>query len=508
MANTYEAERSLGGTYACETGGEYTLPDYMPEVRRVLRVDCDAAPTGQYETQDKTEVGGEVRYTLLYLDGEGALSSASFDGTYECAIPGGEGSRMLALPTVENVSCRPGGPRRLTMRAGISFRPIGCVTEVFHEPEIAEDVGETQALRRALTVGRSNYLSSEETELTESVKAEPGSRLLSVSGRVLPREARAENGGVRIRADLWLNALCADGEGKPYSLKTKIPMEEYLPDENITPADTCLAWGVCPSLSATPTEGEGDCQMVFDARVRLYCLATHNEEISPMSDLYAVDCPTQVTRREMRGRYFPACMQGNFTVDGEIPLHEIGPDNGASVVDCRGNATVTGTSVNGNEISVEGDLKMQGIFGQEDADEAYVGGSFTVPYKVRFTAKEPLPEGTELHVSTTCVGWHTRCDGQKLSLDAELLVTCLASRPLSMQVVSEVTADTEHPFESRAGELVATYLSPEDSLWSIGRKYHLPLSAIADANNLPKEALETPDCPYCLDGMTRLMLEY
>ena len=128
MANTYEVERSLGGTYSCEAGGEYTLPDYMPEVRRILRVDCDAAMTGQYDRQDKTEIGGEVRYYLIYLDGEGTLASASFDGTFDCSVPGGEGVRMQVNPTVENVSCRLGGPRRVSMKANIGLRPIAVAS--------------------------------------------------------------------------------------------------------------------------------------------------------------------------------------------------------------------------------------------------------------------------------------------------------------------------------------------------------------------------------------------
>ena len=94
MANTYETERTLAGTYSCEAGGEYTLPDYTPEVRRILRVDCDAAVTGQYDTQDKTEIGGEVTYCLLYLDGEGEVASVTLDGTFSCQIPGGEGVQM------------------------------------------------------------------------------------------------------------------------------------------------------------------------------------------------------------------------------------------------------------------------------------------------------------------------------------------------------------------------------------------------------------------------------
>ena len=507
MANTYEVERSLGGTYSCEAGGEYTLPDYMPEVRRILRVDCDAAMTGQYDRQDKTEIGGEVRYYLIYLDGEGTLASASFDGTFDCSVPGGEGVRMQVNPTVENVSCRLGGPRRVSMKANIGLRPIAVASEPYTEPEMPEAAGQIEALRRSMLVGETLMLESGELDLTESVKAEPDSRLLSTEGKVLIREARPEAGGVRVRGDLWLSALCADGEGKPYAVKGKIPIEELLNDENVTPAFSAVAWGRCPSLTATPASGEGESSLVFDARVVLSCLAVTNETVTPMCDLYATACPVEVIKRPLTGRYYPACLQGNYTVDGNAALSEIGLGEDTAPVDCRGSATVSAGGVNGNEITLEGDVRVQGLFSQ-GGDEPYAGASFSFPYKVRMSGKEPIPEGANLLWNVQCVGCHVRCDGQRVTADAELALTCLATVTDTVEVVSGVTADPENPYEKHAGEIVAAYLKNGDSLWSIGRRYHVPLSELVEANALPDAVMENPDAPYHLDGYSHLMLEY
>lgn len=506
MANTYETERTLAGTYSCEAGGEYTLPDYTPEVRRVLRVDCDATVTGQYDTQDKTEVGGEVTYCLIYLDGEGAVASVTLDGTFSCQIPGGEGVQMQVVPVVDSVTCRLGGPRRVTMKANMTLRPMAVRRETVTEAETG-DIGACEILRRSLTVGETVFFEGEEAELSDSVKAEPQSRLLSVCGRVLVREAKAEVGAVRVRADLWMTALCADGAGVPYTVRGKIPMEETITEERMTPAFSAMAFGRCTACTATFASEEGSDRLVFDARVTLFGVAVNNEVVTPMCDVYAMDYPVNVSLAPIVGRYYPACLQGNYTVDGSVPLSELGLDEEAIPFDCRGQASVTSCTADGAEITVEGEMRMLCLIGIP-GDESYTGTTFRFPWKVRMTAKEPLPTGAQLMPQVHAVGCHLRSDGQKLSADAELQVSCLATATNEMEAVEEIEADSEHPFAHRRGEIIAVYPEGGDSLWNIGKRYHVPLAGLVDANSIPREAMESPDLPQHLDGMSHLMLEY
>lgn len=506
MANTYDTERTLAGTYSCEAGGEYTLPDYTPEVRRVIRVDCDATVTGQYDTQDKTEVGGDVTYCLIYLDGDGALSSVTLDGTFSCQIPGGEGVRMQVVPTVDGVTCRLGGPRRVTMKANMTLRPIAVRSETLTEAETA-DLGECEILRRPLTVGETVFFEGEENDLTDSVKAEPDSRLLSVCGRVLVREAKAEVGAVRVRADLWMTALCADGSGTPYTVRGKIPVEETISEERLTPAFSAMAFGRCSACSASFANEEGSDRLVFDARVTLFGVAVNNEVVTPMCDVYALEYPISVSRAPVTGRYYPACLQGNCTVDGSMPLAELGLTEEAVPLDSRGQASVTSCTADGAEVTMEGEIRMFCLLGVP-GDESYAGATFRFPWKARMTAKEPLPAGAQLMPQVQVVGCHVRSDGQKLSADAELQLSCLATATNEIEAVDGITADTEHPFALRRGEIVAAYLEGGDSLWSVGKRYHVPLGGLADANSVPREALETPDLAQHLDGLSHLMLEY
>ena len=52
-------------TVTAEAGCDYAMPDYQPEVRRLLRVKTTLLPTTAYVGGGKAEFAGTVRYDVL-----------------------------------------------------------------------------------------------------------------------------------------------------------------------------------------------------------------------------------------------------------------------------------------------------------------------------------------------------------------------------------------------------------------------------------------------------------
>ena len=69
-------------TLSTECGVDYTPPDYMPEIRKLLRVDARPIPSGRYFHEENAEFSGIVAFTVIYSDGEGRLSAVSQNGEY------------------------------------------------------------------------------------------------------------------------------------------------------------------------------------------------------------------------------------------------------------------------------------------------------------------------------------------------------------------------------------------------------------------------------------------
>ena len=60
--------RTLGAVYS-ESVGEYALPDYNTDIKKILLTDARAVPSGVFSGGDTVDCAGIVNYKMVYLDG-------------------------------------------------------------------------------------------------------------------------------------------------------------------------------------------------------------------------------------------------------------------------------------------------------------------------------------------------------------------------------------------------------------------------------------------------------
>ncbi len=494
------------GVVICESTGEYTLPDYMPEVRRVLRLDADTSVSGQYENGDKTSVGGETRYRLVYTDADGNMASAPLEGTFEGSIPLPQGAPMMVWSRPENVTCRLGGPRRISLKTGVSLHPHAYRRIGFQAPGVPEVAGKTELLHHPMSVATTEFFHAGDIALTDSVKAEEGSEVLTYDGQVLIRQVKCETDEVCVRGEVWLTALCNNTAKKPYTTGCKIPFEETLHCDGVTPEFTGIARANCHLLSCEITEGTGGCNLIFDVSLNIDGMAAKNTVVEVVTDLYATAYEMKPKSERARGRCYPLLQMANFTVDGGARYEDLGCADTLQPVDARAQVVSSVCTADGAGVLVEGEVRVSCILACEPEDGGYRSECFTMPYKVRVACGEPLPYGTELSCDVTCVSCRVRRDGAKIGADVELGILLIGCLYETADIITSAEPDADAPVPVREGEIIAAYLADGDSLWSVGKRYHVPLSEMVFANSLPDEALDTPDFPQHLDGLTRLMI--
>ena len=123
-----------------ESAGDYTLPDYNTDVKRVLETKVEIVDSGCFVNGDDVDISGSVSYEVLYLDSENELASCSFTTDFDTSVKS-DGEAMVgcsAMARVDGYSVRLVGPRRFSVKAQV-------VTEI----KISERAG--------ITVGENGY---------------------------------------------------------------------------------------------------------------------------------------------------------------------------------------------------------------------------------------------------------------------------------------------------------------------------------------------------------------
>ena len=117
-------------TISTEMSNDYTLPDYLPEIRRILRVSPTILPPSRYIEGKEIELNGTADYHMLYIASDGGLYSAPLSAEYAFRAPLditadfdlNEGITVLTDIFEESITSRVTAPRKLSVKCRLSAR--------------------------------------------------------------------------------------------------------------------------------------------------------------------------------------------------------------------------------------------------------------------------------------------------------------------------------------------------------------------------------------------------
>ncbi|MBP3666947.1 MAG: hypothetical protein J6K29_07840 [Clostridia bacterium] len=502
-----------------EVAGDFTLPDYQPEIKRLLRIGVNLLPPEPYS--GGSEIAGSMDYYVLYIGQEGGVYCAPLSTEYRLEVRNegegvvasmGEPSVCLCDLSSEVPIGRVLAPRRLNIRCKIKAR-VGMYGESPLSTVSEENDPTVEALTAEATAGRVFRGMGQLTALQDDVILPPADgemRVVCAEGQVMVTEATPALGLVNCRGEVTVKLTLTPAETmaefasdvppeprapKLTVLRRKIPFSISVETEGVTPACTATACGYCTEISVEMEEG----QLHVETGVSVEARAQKNETVTFVKDLYS-------TRREVACLYatYPAekalrALNGNFTLSDSLPLSEVGIHPAATVADITATAlpdALTADPAKGRCV-LTGTCRCHLLLLR---DGEFTTAEPVIPFRYEFDDPSLLQasDGTlpvAFDGGVTVINCRARMDGERMGIDAELSVAVRTHTPAPFTALT----DTEFKNEvtRRQGEYIICFPAPTDSVWSVAKRYHAPMAALTAANNLPagtqadgKESLE------------------
>ncbi len=519
-----------------EVAGDFTLPDYQPEIKRLLRIGVNLLPPNRFTGSGGAELNGSLDYYVLYVGQDGGVYCAPLSAEYrlEAASEGspvgvmalaGEPMACLCDLSSEVPVGRVLAPRRLNIRCKVKAR-VG----VYGECPLGVDGGEqddtVETLTAEATVGRLYWGLGETLPLQDDIILSPADgemRVVCAEGQVMVTETTPALGLVNCRGEVTVKlTLCPAETFEAFAsdtaerretppltiLQRKVPFSQTVEAEGVTPACTATACGYCTEISVQMEEG----QLHVDMGVVCEARAQKNETVTYVKDLYS-------TRRDGACRYaeYPAeaalrALNGNFTLSDSLPLSEVGIDPAARVADVTATAVpeeLTADAAKGRCV-LTGKCRCHLLLLREGE---YTAAEMELPFRYEFDDQSLMKSGISADGNAAdsapsfdgqvrVVNCRARMDGERVGVDAELAVSIRTHRPAPFTALSDVGFGEE--VTRRRGEYVICFPAPSDSVWSVAKRYHAPMAALTAANNLPAGA--QADSRESLEGIGYLIV--
>ncbi len=515
-ASTLSARtETAGDKLRVESVGEYSVPDYQPQIRRILRVHTRVLPSGRYRRGGHTECAGLCVHTVLYSTDEGTLSTLDVTSEYSFSFPADDDAEVLLLaPQLEGVSCRLGGPRRITVRSTLSLLP-----HVYREVKPGDAEGErmlleedTVRLVHPLRMMRAELLSLSDLTLSDTKTVEAGTELLVADAVAEITETRMGEGGVEVKGEVLCRALLSGEGAVPYFLGHRIPFEATMPCERLD-GSRAFVYPIVTSFEARGVSGEGaGTRLMLDVGLELEA-----EVLTPIVETAVVDAFSLKSPLVARKESIPVTeLLGGLThrqkLECRTSRSESDSEDASAVIDLGMSAHVRSQAREGEALTVLGECLIDAalLLGTDDAEGRpdYAATSFTSPFEIRIPLPSELAEDAELEVTARVGDVRGRLEAASLCAEGELILTVRASRRRTLTLaVGMQESETGPSAELSDSEILAVYPSERESLWSLARRYRVSPERIAELNALPRESLESADLASSIDGCVRLLIE-
>ena len=491
---------------ATEIASDFSIPDYQPEIKRILRVSATVTPADRYIGVGNAEFSGNVDYNILYVANDGALYSTVQSEAYQFSTPLELNSEIELnegfVCDVESVSDMAVGrllaPRKFSVKCrlrsrvriyGTQYRDVSLSGS---NPDVIERLcGNAMCAR--IFCGVSEPFSLGDDVLCD---AQAGNlRVIGGEGRVFVTEASAGSGVVNCRGEVALKLLCCqDGDAVlPTPIYRRIPFTQSVPVEGVEINCDATAEGICRDLQMTVEDG----RIVCEVSVYLTVRAQRNEQVGFVRDLYSTAVASEASYTSCACLRALKCINGNFSIGTAIPLSEVGIKGGASLIDFSLTPMLTDVEWESGKYRLAGKARCQAVLtenGELSVQE------FEIPF--RYECDGTGDQVIDYNATVDLISCRARVDGERIGVDAELTVGISTRGESRFRMLSQ--AKFGEAVAHRDAVYTICYPAREDTLWSVAKRYHRSVDVISEINSLA--GAPAADSPESLAGVRYLLV--
>lgn len=473
---------------------DISLPDYCPEIQRILK--CTVCPeiTGVQNNQGRVTADVNAVVRILYVGDNGKISG------YEQSYPVQkfiESSKITSDSAVnvtvktDYVNCRAVNPRRIDIRAMMSF----CFKAVKKRDEeilCSADGAGIQTLMNEHNFASLTGVCERPFNIGEVIEI-PGdksaaSQIVNISACAVSSETKIINNKALIKGECIVKIYyIGDESGAIESVEHSMPISQIIELDGINEnSESVLKLGISSCEGILKADSSGDMRLIdLNARLTAYLAAFEETPLTLISDAYSTEFEVRNTPKSIDVLSFNGSFDTSFT--NKVVLESIGVS-----VDCV--LAVWCSDLRYSFAAKEDKCAVSGTYlativyrdSENQAGVIQKPVDFDYAVKMKDKAERIACQGAAQISACSCAV----TGDSRLELKTELLVSGLIlSSSIRKYIGSiEISGDTDK--REKPCALTIYYCEKGESLWNIARKYGTTVDAVMQENNIDCDVTE------------------
>ena len=506
------------GKCATEISGDFVLPEYLPEIRRLLRIGVIVSPPTKYISASQVRLSGTVDYGMIYVGGDGEIYSTRLPSDYEISSAllgeggyGAENIEIVADAYPEAVTGRVTGARKLNIKCRIAS-DVRAIDRMTMGGDVAAfGDGHIQRLIKNVECCTCIFGENRESEVVHELDINGDERYINTDCRVFIERVNAFDGYAECEGRVVLRHLMSKSNGDTYVAVHKVDFSETVEMDGMKSGMPVSAYGRCSLIEvAEAHEGseEGNGGLTVSARLYIAAQGFKSESFDYVKDVYSTvyDCETVKSAYDVPIFCSSANVNMTLSESKEIEALGIATADGMTVVDSIASARAESVVKNDNgSCVINGKCRFNVIVCKKNADADPQSNEYSVveaevPFKYELGGGVDLPESYSVEIEA--IEPNARFDGDKLGFSCELAICLAFMSKERIELVSDIHCGEEHKLNKNA--LTVCYPEKRDSLWSIAKRYRTSVGETAKENGIDDKV--DADLPEAIEGIKYIIV--
>jgi hypothetical protein len=466
---------------------ETIVPDYCPDISRVLCADGTVTEESCGLTGSKASISGTAQVCVLYLpDGDGGVRALSVSLPFSVVAENAEWEgceRLMADVSIVSAEARCLNPRKIFTRVQIcaEIRGVAAVTA-----EICCDTADGARVEKKMCTDAMSYISSvTEKEFTYvdeigvSSGKEPIAELLTWSARAIVQEARRTGAKIVVKGLLHADFLYRSDSGTLCTVSEEMRLSQIMEAEGGSEDAMCFArLFVCGTEMHTGGESDPSSRRVITAKFRMKARAVLRDtrNITYLSDAYSTSCAmtaetsqlryTRLSEQAVRRQAVHEIIEAGTTVK--------------TVLYCKASCGDTAVERDGGNLNLRTQLTVHVIFIDENDTPS------SIERRIDAACQMEEPEGLACAAAAECadeVYASAVSDGIEVRVSVDFTITAEDQR--SELCITAMSLDTDSPADmSKLPSVVMRRPDRGETLWDVAKRSRTTVGEICAANGI------------------------
>ncbi len=475
---------------------DISLPDYCPDIQRILKCQVYPRINSRGITGDRLELEGSYLVKVFYLDSGGlAVRSCESNDSFSTTITlkqSADNAQIMAFTRVEYINCRATSPRRLDIHGAFSVcaRVISQgETEVVSniEGDEVEQQKHTMELNKMVGFSQQQFTVDEILELGQGKP--PADNIMRTDAFTSLQDFKIVPNKLMIKGEVYVKFMYASNEkdSELEVMEYAIPFNQMLDCDGATEDCMCdIKLNVAGIEAQIKNDYSGD-KIFFDVQVKIYANAAayQKSEMTMVTDAYSKKYEMNIASKQKTLDNLVQPVSDTYIFKTSLAADDMSV---AKVIDIWNEMSSVNANLEGGQIAYKGKINLCVLAVNSENRPFYFErmSDFEYSRPLAINAENP-------HCSADiCVaGISYRITGSGIDVKAELKLSADVYSQINFKLITDVTADETKPkAQDKSAALSIYYADPGESLWNIARAYCTSVDAIKLENDLTGEFVE------------------